>query len=56
MKDFLEWQRVIHQFRVIELIFLHAIKAMWPVAYELKSPVDKAAKVGVQVPAKEGLF
>ena len=25
---------------------------MRPVAYEGKSPVDKAAKVGVQVPAK----
>ena len=38
MKDFLEWQRVIHQFQALKLIFLHAIKAMWPLAYEPKSP------------------
>ena len=52
MKHFLEWQCVIRQFQAIKLIFVHAIKAMWPAVYKRKSPVDKAAKVGVQVPAK----
>ena len=29
---------------------------MWPVAHERKSPVDKAEKVGIQVPAKANFF
>ena len=29
---------------------------MWPVAHEPESPVDKAAKVGVQVPGKANFF
>ena len=48
----LELQRVIRS----KLIFLHAIEAMLPVAHERKSPVDKAAKVGVQVPAKANVL
>ena len=47
--------RAIISFKVIsvkKIIYLRAIEAMWPVAHERKSPVDKAAKVGVQVPAK----
>ena len=30
--------------------FLRTIKAMWPAAHERKSSLDKAAKVGFQVP------
>ena len=48
--NFLEWQRVIRS--KLNQFFLRAIEAMWPVAHECKSPVDKAAKVGVQVTAK----
>ena len=47
-EDFLEWR----QFQANRLIFLHEMRAMLPVAYEHKLSVDKAAIVGVQVPAK----
>ena len=52
--NFSEWQRVIRS--KFKLIFLRDIKAMCPVAHESKSPVDKAAKVGVQVLAKAKFF
>ena len=52
MNELLEWQRVIRS----KLNFLRAIEAVCPIANEGKSPVDKAAKVGVQVPAKANFF
>ena len=37
---------------VNDVMFFHAMEAMWSVAHKRKLPVDKAVKVGVQVPAK----
>ena len=47
--NFSEWQRVI--LSELNQYFWRAVEAMWPVAQERKSPVDKVAHVGVQVPA-----
>ena len=36
--------------------FLRGSETMWPVAHERKSPVGKAAKVGVQIPFRANFF
>ena len=41
---------------VNDVMFFHAMEAMSSVAHKRKLPVDKAVKVGVQVPAKVNFF